>query len=236
MSNEQGDLNPWAPRRVAHSMLLLIQILLVCQLPLDDPLFSPALLLIAYAACVTARRHLPAPNLERPSRYLFAAILGWMVVLLWMMGRRGCCSPWSWSDALTGVYSVTWPSLWLRFPRAAWLQQKPWLGVALTALAVGLTMDSAPPIAGNFGVNKLLITLTGMASLAQMWPGKLARALLVAALAAAAGSALYSWMFQGCRAGQWLFSLGSSSLMIWPLILSANTRPRPNGNKLDLLP
>ncbi|MBT9584685.1 hypothetical protein IV102_15180 [bacterium] len=215
-------------------MLLLIQILLVCQLPLDEPLCFPALLLIAYAACVTAQRHLPAPNLERRSRYLFAAILGWMVVLLWVMGRPGCCSPWSWSNALTGVYGVTWPCLWLRFPRAAWLQQKPWLGVALTALAVGLTMDSAPPIAGNFGVNKLLITLTGLASLAQMWPGKLARALLVATLAAAAGPVTYSWIFEGCKG--WIFSLGSSSLMVWPLILSAKARPRPNGNKLDLLP
>ena len=218
MSNEQGDLNPWAPRRVAHSMLLLIQILLVCQLPLDEPLFSPVLLLVAYAACVTAQRHLPAANLERPSRYLFAAMLGWMVVLFGVMGSRGCCSPWSLSDALTGVYTLTWPSLWLRFPRATWLQRKPWLGVALTALAVGLSLDSALPMAGNFEAHKLLITLTGLASLTELWP------------------ALYSWMFQGGRVGQWIFSLGSASLMVWPLILSAKARPRPNGNKLDLLP
>ena len=209
-------------------MLLLIQVLIVTQLPIDEPLLLCALLLPAYAACVSAQRYLPAPGLERPARYLFAAILGWLIAFVAFANGH----PHSLAQALFLPYALAWPCLWLRWPRLPLAQDNPWLGIAVTALLSWLLSLDHHPYSPAW---PWLVLVANLASLAQVRPGWLARALLLAALVSGLGPVAQEWMSEGCRPGSWIVSLGMAAGLLWPAVLSAKPAMRADGNNLDQL-
>lgn len=82
----------------------------------------------AYAA-VASVHQLGLPTLEKPARYLFAALLGWLLIM-------AVVTPADWRAWYWTVYAISWPALWLRMRPSSPIFGRSWVAVLTTVCMI----------------------------------------------------------------------------------------------------